>query len=144
MLFVGVLVFGCDWLGLTFAYLYVCDWLSPRGSDGGMLVFDWLFLAVLGHRCRSDEPKRLPTTDEEHIYPEDTCGATSDVRLSLMQRHFKDVREMHKHSDGHILVTSQASILTALMHWQTWRNDCASSKSFQHIFSVVGIIVFSF
>jgi len=46
---------------------------------------------VLGHRCRSDTPKRLPTTDEEHIYPEDTCGATSDVRLTLMQRYFKDV-----------------------------------------------------
>uniref|UniRef100_A0A9J8CCB2 E3 ubiquitin-protein ligase n=1 Tax=Cyprinus carpio carpio TaxID=630221 RepID=A0A9J8CCB2_CYPCA len=45
---------------------------------------------VLGHRCRSDTPKRLPTTDEEHIYPEDTCGAAHDVRLSLMQRYFKD------------------------------------------------------
>uniref|UniRef100_A0A9J8DLK1 E3 ubiquitin-protein ligase n=1 Tax=Cyprinus carpio carpio TaxID=630221 RepID=A0A9J8DLK1_CYPCA len=45
---------------------------------------------VLGHRCRSDTPKRLPITDEEHIYPEDTCGATHDVRLSLMQRYFKD------------------------------------------------------
>ncbi|XP_063069644.1 E3 ubiquitin-protein ligase ubr3 isoform X2 [Engraulis encrasicolus] len=46
--------------------------------------------SVLGHRCRSDEPKRLPTTDEEKIYPEDTCGAASDVRLTHMQRHFKE------------------------------------------------------
>lgn len=48
-------------------------------------------VTVLGHRCRSDTPKRLPTTDEEQIYPEDTCGATHDVRLSIMQRYFKDV-----------------------------------------------------
>uniref|UniRef100_A0AAR2LC70 E3 ubiquitin-protein ligase n=1 Tax=Pygocentrus nattereri TaxID=42514 RepID=A0AAR2LC70_PYGNA len=45
---------------------------------------------VLGHRCRSDEAKRLPTSDEEQIFPEDTCGATNDVRLALMQRYFKD------------------------------------------------------
>lgn len=55
-------------------------------------------ISVLGHRCRSDTPKRLPTTDEEHIYPEDTCGATNDVRLSLMQRYFKDVCAIYKHT----------------------------------------------
>lgn len=35
--------------------------------------------------------KKLPTTDDEHIYPADTCGAAHDVRLALMQRFFKDV-----------------------------------------------------
>uniref|UniRef100_A0A8D0CHZ5 E3 ubiquitin-protein ligase n=1 Tax=Scleropages formosus TaxID=113540 RepID=A0A8D0CHZ5_SCLFO len=46
--------------------------------------------SVLGHRSRSAEPKKLPTSDEEHIYPADTCGATHDVRLALLQRFFKD------------------------------------------------------
>uniref|UniRef100_A0A8C8DFG9 E3 ubiquitin-protein ligase n=1 Tax=Oncorhynchus tshawytscha TaxID=74940 RepID=A0A8C8DFG9_ONCTS len=45
---------------------------------------------VLGHRCKSDEAKKLPTTDEERIYPADTCGAAHDVRLALMQSFFKD------------------------------------------------------
>lgn len=85
--------------------MFVCDWLSTRNLIG-LLVCDWLFLAVLGHRCRSDEPKRLPTSDEEHIYPEDTCGATSDVRLTLMQRHFKDVRERE------VTYSTHQSILT--------------------------------
>lgn len=50
-----------------------------------------LTLSVLGHRCKSDEAKKLPTTDEERIYPADTCGAAHDVRLALMQSFFKDV-----------------------------------------------------
>uniref|UniRef100_A0A3Q4MPX0 E3 ubiquitin-protein ligase n=1 Tax=Neolamprologus brichardi TaxID=32507 RepID=A0A3Q4MPX0_NEOBR len=36
------------------------------------------------------EPKNLPTSDEEHVYPADTCGAANDVRLTLMQQFFKD------------------------------------------------------
>ncbi|KAI1884832.1 hypothetical protein AGOR_G00213900 [Albula goreensis] len=46
--------------------------------------------SVLGHRCRTDQAKQLPTSDEEHIYPADTCGAAHDVRLALLQRLFKD------------------------------------------------------
>uniref|UniRef100_A0AAQ5Y4R6 E3 ubiquitin-protein ligase n=1 Tax=Amphiprion ocellaris TaxID=80972 RepID=A0AAQ5Y4R6_AMPOC len=45
---------------------------------------------VLGHRCKNQEPKKLPTSDEEHIYLADTCGVAHDVRLTLMQRFFKD------------------------------------------------------
>uniref|UniRef100_A0A7N6BPG8 E3 ubiquitin-protein ligase n=1 Tax=Anabas testudineus TaxID=64144 RepID=A0A7N6BPG8_ANATE len=45
---------------------------------------------VLGHRCKSTEAKNLPTSDDEHIYPADTCGVAHDVRLTLMQRFFKD------------------------------------------------------
>lgn len=48
-------------------------------------------VSVLGHRCCSDQAKRLPTSDDEKIFPEDTCGAVSDVRLALMQRYFKEV-----------------------------------------------------
>lgn len=51
-----------------------------------------LWLAVLGHRCKSEEAKKLPTSDEEHIYAADTCGVANDLRLTLMQRFFKDVR----------------------------------------------------
>ncbi|XP_051885288.1 LOW QUALITY PROTEIN: E3 ubiquitin-protein ligase ubr3 [Pristis pectinata] len=46
--------------------------------------------SVLGHRRRSTEPKKLPTSDEEQIYPEDTCGTAHDVRITDLQRHFKD------------------------------------------------------
>uniref|UniRef100_A0A672SMC3 E3 ubiquitin-protein ligase n=1 Tax=Sinocyclocheilus grahami TaxID=75366 RepID=A0A672SMC3_SINGR len=69
----------------------ICGQSGPSTEDRptGLVVL-LQASSVLGHRCRSDTPKRLPTTDEEHIYPEDTCGATHDVRLSLMQRYFKD------------------------------------------------------
>ncbi|KAJ8255418.1 hypothetical protein GJAV_G00204660 [Gymnothorax javanicus] len=46
--------------------------------------------SVLGHRCKSSQPKKLPTSEDEHIYPADTCGASHDVRLALLQRFFKD------------------------------------------------------
>ncbi|XP_059822600.1 E3 ubiquitin-protein ligase ubr3 isoform X1 [Hypanus sabinus] len=46
--------------------------------------------SVLGHRRRSAEPKKLPTSDEEQIYPEDTCGTVHDVRITDLQRCFKD------------------------------------------------------
>lgn len=46
---------------------------------------------VLG-QCRDNaEPKKLPIAEEEQIYPWDTCAAVHDVRLSLLQRYFKDV-----------------------------------------------------
>ncbi|XP_052462856.1 E3 ubiquitin-protein ligase ubr3 isoform X2 [Carassius gibelio] len=69
----------------------ICGQSGPSTEDRptGLVVL-LQASSVLGHRCRSDTPKRLPTTDEEHISPEDTCGATHDVRLSLMQRYFKD------------------------------------------------------
>lgn len=47
---------------------------------------------VLGQCRNSTEPKRLPTTEEEQIYPWDTCAALHDVRLTTLQRYFKDVR----------------------------------------------------
>ncbi|XP_064185929.1 E3 ubiquitin-protein ligase ubr3 isoform X1 [Anguilla rostrata] len=46
--------------------------------------------SVLGHRCKNNQAKKLPTSDEDHIYPADTCGAAHDVRLALLQRFFKD------------------------------------------------------
>lgn len=52
-------------------------------------------LVVLGHRCKTTEAKNLPTNDDEHIYPVDTCGVAHDVRLTLMQRFFKDVGVCH-------------------------------------------------
>ncbi|KAI5931067.1 E3 ubiquitin-protein ligase UBR3 [Manis javanica] len=42
-------------------------------------------------QCRDNiEPKKLPVTEEEQIYPWDTCAAVHDLRLSLLQRYFKD------------------------------------------------------
>ncbi|XP_061091060.1 E3 ubiquitin-protein ligase ubr3 isoform X3 [Conger conger] len=46
--------------------------------------------SVLGHRSKSTQAKKLPTSDEEYIYPADTCGAAHDIRLALLQRFFKD------------------------------------------------------
>lgn len=54
-------------------------------------MFLSICLSVLGHRCKNKEAKNLPTTDDEHIYPTDTCGVAHDIRLTLMQRFFKDV-----------------------------------------------------
>lgn len=48
-------------------------------------------VAVLGQCRNSTEPRRLPTTEEEQIYPWDTCAALHDVRLTTLQRYFKDV-----------------------------------------------------
>nr|XP_005997697.1 PREDICTED: E3 ubiquitin-protein ligase UBR3 isoform X2 [Latimeria chalumnae] len=46
--------------------------------------------SVLGHRRNCTEPKKLPTSEEEQIYLEDTCAAAHDVRISMLQRYFKD------------------------------------------------------
>uniref|UniRef100_W5KV98 E3 ubiquitin-protein ligase n=1 Tax=Astyanax mexicanus TaxID=7994 RepID=W5KV98_ASTMX len=69
----------------------ICGQSGPSTEDRptGLVVL-LQASSVLGHRCRSDEAKRLPTSDEERIFPEDTCGATNDVRLALMQRYFID------------------------------------------------------
>ncbi|XP_069053181.1 E3 ubiquitin-protein ligase ubr3 isoform X3 [Lepisosteus oculatus] len=69
----------------------ICGQSGPSTEDRPIgLVVLLQASSVLGHRCKSTEPKKLPTSDEEHIYPEDTCGATHDVRLAMLQRFFKD------------------------------------------------------
>ncbi|XP_035378865.1 E3 ubiquitin-protein ligase ubr3 isoform X1 [Electrophorus electricus] len=69
----------------------ICGQSGPSTEDRptGLVVL-LQASSVLGHRYRSDEAKRLPTSDEERIFPEDTCGAANDVRLALMQRCFRD------------------------------------------------------
>lgn len=69
----------------------ICGQSGPSTEDRptGLVVL-LQASSVLGHRCKSTEPKNLPTSDEEHVYPADTCGAANDVRLTLMQRFFKD------------------------------------------------------
>ncbi|XP_029936212.1 E3 ubiquitin-protein ligase ubr3 [Myripristis murdjan] len=69
----------------------ICGQSGPSTEDRptGLVVL-LQASSVLGHRCKSEEAKKLPTSDEEHIYPADTCGAAHDVRLTLMQRFFKD------------------------------------------------------
>ncbi|XP_057346464.1 E3 ubiquitin-protein ligase UBR3-like [Manis pentadactyla] len=47
-------------------------------------------VAVLGQCHDNIEPKKLPVTEEDQIYPWDTCAAVHDVRLSLLQCYFKD------------------------------------------------------
>uniref|UniRef100_A0A3B4VB54 E3 ubiquitin-protein ligase n=1 Tax=Seriola dumerili TaxID=41447 RepID=A0A3B4VB54_SERDU len=69
----------------------ICGQSGPSTEDRptGLVVL-LQASSVLGHRCKSKEAKKLPTSDEEHIYPADTCGVAHDVRLTLMQRFFKD------------------------------------------------------
>ncbi|XP_071368759.1 E3 ubiquitin-protein ligase ubr3, partial [Centroberyx affinis] len=69
----------------------ICGQSGPSTEDRptGLVVL-LQASSVLGHRCKSEEAKKLPTSDEEHIYPVDTCGVAHDVRLTLMQRFFKD------------------------------------------------------
>ncbi|XP_066544648.1 E3 ubiquitin-protein ligase ubr3 isoform X2 [Amia ocellicauda] len=69
----------------------ICGQSGPSTDDRptGLVVL-LQASSVLGHRCKSTELKKLPTSDEERIYPEDTCGAANDVRLAMLQRFFKD------------------------------------------------------
>ncbi|XP_053090023.1 E3 ubiquitin-protein ligase ubr3 isoform X2 [Pangasianodon hypophthalmus] len=69
----------------------ICGQSGPSTEDRptGLVVL-LQASSVLGHRCCNDQAKRLPTSDDERIFPEDTCGATNDVRLALMQRYFKE------------------------------------------------------
>ncbi|GAA6108134.1 E3 ubiquitin-protein ligase ubr3 isoform X2 [Tachysurus ichikawai] len=69
----------------------ICGQSGPSTDDRptGLVVL-LQASSVLGHRSCSDQAKRLPTSDDERIFPEDTCGAISDVRLALMQRYFKE------------------------------------------------------
>uniref|UniRef100_A0A7N6AX52 E3 ubiquitin-protein ligase n=1 Tax=Anabas testudineus TaxID=64144 RepID=A0A7N6AX52_ANATE len=69
----------------------ICGQSGPSTEDRPIgLVVLLQASSVLGHRCKSTEAKNLPTSDDEHIYPADTCGVAHDVRLTLMQRFFKD------------------------------------------------------
>ncbi|KAM9486778.1 E3 ubiquitin-protein ligase ubr3 isoform 1-T1 [Clarias gariepinus] len=69
----------------------ICGQSGPSTEDRptGLVVL-LQASSVLGHRCCSDQAKQLPTSDDEQIFPDDTCGATNDVRLALMQRYFKE------------------------------------------------------
>uniref|UniRef100_H0V537 E3 ubiquitin-protein ligase n=1 Tax=Cavia porcellus TaxID=10141 RepID=H0V537_CAVPO len=69
----------------------ICGQSGPSSEDRptGLVVL-LQASSVLG-QCRDNvEPKKLPVTEEEQIYPWDTCAAVHDVRLSLLQRYFKD------------------------------------------------------
>ncbi|XP_053733122.1 E3 ubiquitin-protein ligase ubr3 isoform X2 [Synchiropus splendidus] len=69
----------------------ICGQSGPSTEDRptGLVVL-LQASSVLGHRCKSSEAKKLPTSDEEHIYSADTCAVANDVRLTLMQQFFKD------------------------------------------------------
>uniref|UniRef100_A0A8C6Q7G2 E3 ubiquitin-protein ligase n=1 Tax=Nothobranchius furzeri TaxID=105023 RepID=A0A8C6Q7G2_NOTFU len=69
----------------------ICGQSGPSTEDRptGLVVL-LQATSVLGHRCKSKQAKNLPTSDEEHIYPADTCGVAHDLRLTLMQQFFKD------------------------------------------------------
>ncbi|CAL9690267.1 unnamed protein product [Knipowitschia caucasica] len=69
----------------------ICGQSGPSTEDRptGLVVL-LQASSVLGHRSKSEDAKNLPTSDEERIYPSDTCGVAHDVRLTLMQRFFKD------------------------------------------------------
>ncbi|XP_033965531.1 E3 ubiquitin-protein ligase ubr3 isoform X2 [Pseudochaenichthys georgianus] len=69
----------------------ICGQSGPSTEDRptGLVVL-LQASSVLGHRCKNQEAKKLPTSDEEHIYAADTCGVSHDVVLTLMQRFFKD------------------------------------------------------
>ncbi|KAI5107182.1 E3 ubiquitin-protein ligase UBR3 isoform X4 [Silurus meridionalis] len=69
----------------------ICGQSGPSTEDRptGLVVL-LQASSVLGHRCCSEQAKQLPTSDDERIFPEDTCGAVNDVRLALMQRYFKE------------------------------------------------------
>ncbi|XP_023363319.1 E3 ubiquitin-protein ligase UBR3 [Otolemur garnettii] len=69
----------------------ICGQSGPSSEDRptGLVVL-LQASSVLGQCRDSVEPKKLPITEEEQIYPWDTCAAVHDVRLSLLQRYFKD------------------------------------------------------
>ncbi|XP_030198525.1 E3 ubiquitin-protein ligase ubr3 isoform X2 [Gadus morhua] len=69
----------------------ICGQSGPSTEDRptGLVVL-LQASSVLGHRCKTGEAKKLPTSDEEHIYAADTCGVAHDLRLALMQRFFRE------------------------------------------------------
>uniref|UniRef100_A0A8C6V8X7 E3 ubiquitin-protein ligase n=1 Tax=Naja naja TaxID=35670 RepID=A0A8C6V8X7_NAJNA len=46
--------------------------------------------SVLGQCRNTTEPKKLPTSEKEQIYPNDTCAAVYETRLATLQQFFKD------------------------------------------------------
>ncbi|KAM4698256.1 LOW QUALITY PROTEIN: E3 ubiquitin-protein ligase UBR3 [Rhinophrynus dorsalis] len=69
----------------------ICGQSGPSTEDRPIgLVVLLQASSVLGHRRKSTEPKKLPTTEEEQIYQEGTCAASHDVKLTILQRYFKD------------------------------------------------------
>ncbi|KAJ7345658.1 hypothetical protein JRQ81_001608, partial [Phrynocephalus forsythii] len=46
--------------------------------------------SVLGQCRNTAEPKKLPTSEKEQIYPGDTCAAIYETRLATLQQFFKD------------------------------------------------------
>uniref|UniRef100_A0A8C4YB00 E3 ubiquitin-protein ligase n=1 Tax=Gopherus evgoodei TaxID=1825980 RepID=A0A8C4YB00_9SAUR len=69
----------------------ICGQSGPSTEDRptGLVVL-LQASSVLGQCRNSTEPKKLPTSEEEQIYPSDTCAAVHDVRLTTLQRYFKD------------------------------------------------------
>ncbi|KAM9304950.1 E3 ubiquitin-protein ligase UBR3 [Gastrophryne carolinensis] len=69
----------------------ICGQSGPSTEDRPIgLVVLLQATSVLGHRRKVTEPKKLPTSEEEQIYQEGTCAAVHDIRLTVLQRHFKD------------------------------------------------------
>ncbi|XP_075465223.1 E3 ubiquitin-protein ligase UBR3 isoform X3 [Ascaphus truei] len=69
----------------------ICGQSGPSTDDRptGLVVL-LQASSVLGHRRKSGDLKKLPTTEEEQIYQEGSCAAAHDVKLSILQRYFKD------------------------------------------------------
>ncbi|XP_074857119.1 E3 ubiquitin-protein ligase UBR3 isoform X3 [Carettochelys insculpta] len=69
----------------------ICGQSGPSTEDRptGLVVL-LQASSVLGQCRNSAEPKKLPTSEEEQIYPSDTCAAVHDVRLTTLQQYFKD------------------------------------------------------
>ncbi|XP_053327752.1 E3 ubiquitin-protein ligase UBR3 isoform X2 [Spea bombifrons] len=69
----------------------ICGQSGPSTEDRPIgLVVLLQATSVLGHRRKGSEPTKLPTMEEEQIYQEGTCAAVHDVKLSILQRYFKD------------------------------------------------------
>ncbi|XP_063285782.1 E3 ubiquitin-protein ligase UBR3 isoform X4 [Pelobates fuscus] len=69
----------------------ICGQSGPSTEDRPIgLVVLLQATSVLGHRRKNSEPKKLPTSEGEQIYQDGTCAAVHDVKLSILQRYFKD------------------------------------------------------
>ncbi|XP_075896013.1 E3 ubiquitin-protein ligase ubr3 isoform X1 [Nelusetta ayraudi] len=108
----------------------ICGQSGPSTEDRPIgLVVLLQASSVLGHRCKSEEAKKLPTSDEEHIYAADTCGVANDLRLTLMQRFFKDSSCLQSVSigwDGGVYVQTCGHTLHVDCHksyMESLRND---------------------
>uniref|UniRef100_A0A8C8SJE6 E3 ubiquitin-protein ligase n=1 Tax=Pelusios castaneus TaxID=367368 RepID=A0A8C8SJE6_9SAUR len=79
----------------------ICGQSGPSTEDRptGLVVL-LQASSVLGQCRNSTEPKKLPTSEEEQIYPGDTCAAVHDVRFATLQQFFKDSSCMQAVSIG--------------------------------------------